>query len=297
MRHATVLWLAGILLVSIALIESPLRARTAAFAVEPNEFEVVIPKTTLETPVNQPERPTVKNLGQATGRLTARVGGLTCLTVDLADPTTRNPSGDIVIRVGAPGQPPACSVEGAAVTFATGAGQELVQHFVLHRGASVTLSNLAPKPPGSPSSSTQATQGLRYKMHVFSGFRGPTDGPAPDGTLVMVYQLPDRRVQRPLPTGPCASAAVQRAVAEVTVTFTDDCRIDERVGIVLFFPGQLPVTASSEPPLEWRQARPAEVALVDVVVRPIPPNTAGEGIAASSAAITPPVTGSGGLPR
>jgi hypothetical protein len=79
------------------------------------------------------------------------------------------------------------------------------------------------------------------------------------------------------------------------VAFTDDCPADERVGIVLTFAGQIPVTASSEPPLEWRPTRPGEVAIIDTVVRPIPPNTAGVGSADAVAAIRPPDTGSGGL--
>ena len=138
-------------------------------------------------------------------------------------------------------------------------------------------------------------QALSYRLHVFTGFRGPTDGPAPDGTVVQVSRLPDPRVQRPRPSGPCASAVVQGGLAEVKVTLTDDCPLHERVGITLFFPGQLPITASSQPPLEWRMAQSGEVALINTDVRPIPPRTAGD--PDPSPAIKPPVTGSGGLAR
>jgi hypothetical protein len=197
------------LLLGVALASGSLGDVTGAAAVQPDEFEVLVPKATLDTPFTQPERPTVKTLGQAIGRLTVRVASQTCPTVDLADPAARNSAGDIVIRVGSPGQPTACSAEGAAVTFVTGAGRELFLQFVFRHGTSQTLANLAPKPPslgasGSAASTSpiQATPGLRYRLHLFTGFRGPSDGPAQDGTLVQVFRLPDPRVQRPRPSGP-----------------------------------------------------------------------------------------------
>jgi len=112
-----------------------------------SSFRVLIPAGTLNAPVNLPERPAVKTLGEATGTLTVFVGSQECVTADLADRTARDAAGDLLIKVGAPGQPTGCAVEGARVTFVEADGKELYVEFVFRRGATEILSNLAPKPP------------------------------------------------------------------------------------------------------------------------------------------------------
>ena len=118
--------------------------------VPPNEFAVVIPAAALDFPISLgTARPEVQTLAEALRTLTVRVGGQSCLTVDLANRSLRNAAGELVIRVGAPGQPAGCNAEGARVTFIDGNGLELFEEFVFRGGTSVVLSQLGPKPPHS----------------------------------------------------------------------------------------------------------------------------------------------------
>ena len=119
-----------------------------ASAVEPDEFEVLIRGETLDTRVTS--QPPGQTLGSFNGALIVRVGGEPCVTVDLA--SARNTTGDVVIRVGAPGQPTHCSVEGSAVTFCNSRSQEFFQQLVFARGTQDVLYNFVPVPPGRSSS-------------------------------------------------------------------------------------------------------------------------------------------------
>ena len=111
-----------------------------------SSFRVLIPAGTLNAPVNLPERPAVKTLGEATGTLTVFVGSQECVTADLADRTARDAAGDLLIKVGAPGQPAGCAVEGALVTFLNARGMKLYKEFIFMSGASEVLSNLGVGP-------------------------------------------------------------------------------------------------------------------------------------------------------
>lgn len=143
------------------------------------------------------------------------------------------------------------------------------------------------------SPATVDTPGLYYRLQVFTGFLG-ADRPAPDGTRLVVSRLPRPAAieTRPPYQGPCAEAAVRGGYAEITVVFRPDCAPGDAVGIRLYFEGQLPITASAEPELEWRSARPGEPSSRTSVVRPIPPRTGGNG-----STVIPPTTGSAGLLR
>ena len=163
--------------------------------------------------------------------------------------------------------------------------------------AASTQSPAAAMPTQAPLQSSTPVAGipLTYRMQVFTGFLDPSapaiDRPAADGTRVQVLRLPRPAAieNRPPFQGPCAEGVVTGGSVEITVAFRADCAPGDPMGIVLSFPGQLPITASSEPLLEWRTARAGEATVHTVVVRPIPPHTGG------NETIVPPTTGTAGL--
>ena len=115
---------------------------SAVRAQEPGVFEVVVPAAQLNEPVGFID-PEIKTIGQFLGGLTAYADGTPCVQ------TSTTTGGDAVLRVGAAGQPAPCMVEGAIVTFVDGFCRQLASQAVLRKGTSVTLTNLAPVPPGS----------------------------------------------------------------------------------------------------------------------------------------------------
>ena len=114
---------------------------------EPDEFEIIIAGQVLDYPLSLPERPGVSTVAQAVSPLTVKVGDVECLVVDLTDPSTRNTAGELVIRVGAPGQPRGCAEEGARIVLIDRNGAELYEEYVFRAGTSVVLPQLGPKPP------------------------------------------------------------------------------------------------------------------------------------------------------
>jgi hypothetical protein len=76
----------------------------------------------------------------AQGRMTASVDGLSCASVDAAQPSAP------ALVIGLPDQPEACRRSGATVTLYNGLERELFVKFVLTPGATAELRNYAPLP-------------------------------------------------------------------------------------------------------------------------------------------------------
>jgi hypothetical protein len=83
-------------------------------------------------------------LGQWIGEITAYAGRTPCVRVNLKS------SADVVFHIGTPSQPPECSVEGATLSFLGPYRDQLAVQMTLRKGTTARLSNLAPRPPGSP---------------------------------------------------------------------------------------------------------------------------------------------------
>lgn len=132
-----------------------------------------------------------------------------------------------------------------------------------------------------------------YRMRVEMGFRATlVQGQlAPDGSRVEVRRRRNPTSSRPDPAGPCAEATTQGGQAEITVVISNDCQQGDDVGILLFFPGQIGVTASSSPPIQW-ETESANV-VIGTVVLPIPPVDGG--FSSTPSEVRPPVTGGAGL--
>jgi hypothetical protein len=134
---------------------------------------------------------------------------------------------------------------------------------------------------------------LRYELFVYG--RNPS-APAEDGTLVRVYKTTrplSSTSAVPTPIGPCAEASTVGGVAQIVVLLTSECPEGSLVGITLFPPGELGITANAVPAIEWRAPRTADLQPIDAVVRTVQPRTGGP--AEPSTPISPPTTGSGGL--
>ena len=115
---------------------------------------------------------------------------------------------------------------------------------------------------------------LIYRLAVYDRDPGRL---APDGTSVLVYPLPGARSHAGLPpyvNAPCAETVVLNGQAELQVEMTPDCPAGFPMSFTLYLPGG-PITADSEPNLEWRRAYSESTTVVDLVVRPIPPRTGG----------------------
>lgn len=88
------------------------------------------------------------------GELTASVDGYACQTLSVVDSSVRNARGNVVFRLGAAGQPPACRKIGGEVVFITtgkGDGTEaLAGSYQIVSGAIQLVDNLGPLPPGTP---------------------------------------------------------------------------------------------------------------------------------------------------
>jgi hypothetical protein len=174
-------------------------------------------------------------------------------------------------------------------TADSAAGHALLDQIVasarLVRLADVPLVNTSSSPP------TGAVEGLRYRLLVYG--RDPNRLVA-DGTRVSMNVLPRAREQAGLPPQgrPCAQGLIAAGRVEIVAWLTSECPAGLPVGITLAIPGEIAITARAEPALEWRSPQPGEPAIIQAVVRPVPPNTGGGG---SPAAISPPTTGSGGL--
>ena len=112
------------------LVTAPGRAQ------QPDVFEVLIPAAVLDTPAGDGTL-----LGDALGTITAFSGRNECVDAD----TTSGQ--EVVLRLGEPGQPPACGVAGAIVTFVNARCHQLATKFVLRPGERKVLDNVAPLPP------------------------------------------------------------------------------------------------------------------------------------------------------
>jgi hypothetical protein len=108
-------------------------------------YRVIVPAQALNSATTN--GPT---LAVALGSLTVVVGETTCGTLDLTDESNRLPNGDKYIDIGVtPLQPGLCRAEGSRVRFFDGSGRKLFFETTLHIGTSVTVTNLAPGPPGA----------------------------------------------------------------------------------------------------------------------------------------------------
>ncbi|HLF76229.1 MAG TPA: SdrD B-like domain-containing protein [Dehalococcoidia bacterium] len=120
--------------------------------VPPGVFRVVVSGETLNLPVSRAATG-ADTLGQALGSLTVLADGTTCLGVEVS-----GARGDVVLEVGRPGQPAACTTDGAAITFVDGRGRRLSTQMTLRKGTQQTLANVAPLPPGSVPATAPQTQ-------------------------------------------------------------------------------------------------------------------------------------------
>lgn len=107
-----------------------------------SEYQIVVPKASLDRPLTLPG---ISTFGAGLKSLTAKVGSATCTTAVTAGATS-----DVILRIGLPGQPEACSEEGAIVWLINGDGRRLSQTFTLHKGTRDALANFVPVPPGTP---------------------------------------------------------------------------------------------------------------------------------------------------
>jgi hypothetical protein len=123
-------------------------------------------------------------------------------------------------------------------------------------------------------SSIASAETLQYRLVVY----GPSgSGPAPEGTSVMVYVSDGAEEVASIPADAvCASASTVNGLTEVDVTFTDACPAGASVGVSVAYPGQAPVAAEADPPIEWRESVAGDPLAVTVAVRtsPAPPSAA-----------------------
>src|SRR5438067_2206238 len=95
----------------------------SAGALAADDFEVVIPAAVLNTPT------AAGTLGKSLARITALANGQACDSADVSAAAT-----DVTLHLGLAGQPAACSLEGARVTFLDGGGRELFVEMTLRKG-------------------------------------------------------------------------------------------------------------------------------------------------------------------
>ena len=165
---------------------------SAAEAQQPSVFEVVIPASSLKLAVNGPAG--IRRLGQLQGTMTAQANGIACITADLSSMTS-----DVTLHLGLPGQPAACSMDGAKVTFFNARCIPLSAEMVLTRGTRQVLQNLAPAAPGS----TPSSPGCLPNPTPTGGISMPP-GLRPDSPTV-----PQERLIVPPDTGDAGLAAIR----------------------------------------------------------------------------------------
>jgi hypothetical protein len=130
-------------LLAVLLIGAALAGTARPSGAEDETMRIVVAASALNTPASG------STLGASLGTITATVGEATCTTVDLMDGRNQLPNGEKLIEIGdARTQPGGCHSEGAIVRFYDGRGRELTIEYAFRAGATETLENLAPKPPG-----------------------------------------------------------------------------------------------------------------------------------------------------
>ena len=122
----------------------------ACSTAEAKPFTVVVPASTLATPLQQPG----STLGATIGNITALADRQPCVSVDLIGDKDKNARGDVLIVIGAKGQPKPCRREGAPVVFIRfGPDGYCFEFFVettVQPGAIEALANMAPTAPHDP---------------------------------------------------------------------------------------------------------------------------------------------------
>jgi len=113
-------------------------------------FTVVIPRDSLELPAGRDQ-----TLADVYGTLIISVDNVSCGKVDLADRSKRNADGSLAVVVGGKDQQRVCRRDGAKIVFVRpipGLEQcmELFEELRVEAGATATMRNLVPKPPGTP---------------------------------------------------------------------------------------------------------------------------------------------------
>lgn len=126
-------------------------------AVEPDEFEILLRADGLLF------RDTTGRgtLAESYRTLTVVAGREICTTVDLL--ASQRLGTDVVIRVGAPGQPAGCAAEGAELTLFADQRFRLHVAFLFRAGTQEVLSNFAPAPPGLFPDLTDTLAALRIQ--------------------------------------------------------------------------------------------------------------------------------------
>ncbi len=123
---------------------------------------------------SRPRGATDPSAAEVIRSMRAFVGDVECDRVSLIDPAARDGRGNAPLVVGLPGQPAACRVAGAPVTFVMARGFVLFVQGTVDPGATTTFENLAPNPPGSPMYPAEETI-LFFSMPNFLGSSGHTD--------------------------------------------------------------------------------------------------------------------------
>jgi hypothetical protein len=131
---------------AVALLLAP-----STQAQQPDLFEVVVPIASLNQPVSDPASTGITTLKQLLYSMSAYANGSFCTRVDLASVTA-----DVVVRLGTPGQPAACSTAGALVQFFDGHCREFNNTLTITIGTRQSFPNMAPKPPGTESALQRA---------------------------------------------------------------------------------------------------------------------------------------------
>jgi hypothetical protein len=121
--------------IAIAVSIGYLALTASSNAQQSTVFDVIIPATVLSLP--SPDG----TLRQSYREISVYSNGQFCTTANLA-----SSSGDVVLHVGLPGQPPACSIPGATLSFLNGQYVQLYQTLTI--GGRNILDNMAPVPPG-----------------------------------------------------------------------------------------------------------------------------------------------------
>ncbi|MPZ48916.1 MAG: hypothetical protein GEU75_06340 [Dehalococcoidia bacterium] len=143
------------------------RARTEAAASQQGLFEILVPGTSLASPLSVAATG-YNTMGESLGSLTVYANFSACTTVDVAT------TSDVLLQIGLPGQPAECGTNGAPVYLVDGRGRQLTVQYTLTKGIRVTLTNFAPTPPGVQNT----TESARSRAPQGTGIIPPAAGDA-----------------------------------------------------------------------------------------------------------------------
>jgi hypothetical protein len=142
------------------------RARSEAAASQAGLFEILVSSESLRSPLSFAATG-YNTLGESLGSLTAYANGVACTTASVAT------GSDVLLQLGVAGQPVECGSEAAPVALLDERGRQLAVQYTLTKGIRVTLTNLAPVPPG-----VQSTADRERSRTQSSGITPPATGDA-----------------------------------------------------------------------------------------------------------------------